>query len=102
MTAVAYGCEIAFRLGPCHDDEARAVAARLRTALPEALGQVLFLNEAGEYGLLIEWADRDAATRCADHPALAAERARLGERLGRLPGVRVYRMERHRSAGAHL
>lgn len=90
----AFGTEVAFRLGPGRDDDARAVAADLRAAAGGCLGQVLFLNEAGEYGVLAEWATREEAAGYAARPATVAVLDRLEGWLGRRPGVRVYRMER--------
>ncbi|MEQ8832934.1 MAG: hypothetical protein RIB67_00655 [Miltoncostaeaceae bacterium] len=92
--SAGYGTEVAFRLGEGQDQQARAVAADLHAAAAGCLGQVLFLNDAGEYGVLAEWATLAEAEGYAARPATATILDRLAERLGRRPGVRVYRMER--------
>lgn len=89
-----FGTEVAFRLGPGHDDDARALAAALHAAAAGCLGQVLFLNDAGEYGVLAEWATEAEAVGFAQRPATGAVLDALAARLGRRPSVRVYRMER--------
>ncbi len=95
-----YGTEIVFRLGPGRDDEARAIAAELAAAAAGALRHVLFLNDAGEYGALGEWDALADAEGYAARPATRAVLGRLEERLGRMPSVRVYRMEEtHPTAG---
>jgi len=89
-----HGTEISFRLGPGTLEEARAVAARLAAASAGCRRHVLFVEEtAGEYGCLAEWERREDADGYADRPAVRAEIARLAERLGTAPRVRVYAME---------
>jgi len=88
-----WGTEVAFRLGPGRDDEARRAAAALARAAEGCLRHVLFLNDAGEYGALAEWRTRAEAEGFAARPAAAAALADLASLLGRTPGVRVYRME---------
>lgn len=89
-----HGTEISFRLGPDTLEEARATAARLAAAAVGCRRHVLFVDAAaGEYGCLAEWDDPVAARGFADRPAVRAEIARLAERVGREPRVRVYVME---------
>jgi quinol monooxygenase YgiN len=88
-----YGTEVAFRLGPGRDDEARAVAAALAAAAAGCRRHVLFLNDAGEYGALAEWGSRDEAEGFASRPATRRVLRDLVEALGKEPSVRVYRME---------
>jgi len=55
---------------------------------------VLFVDaDAGEYGCLAEWDERDDAEGFAERPATRAALAALGERLGKPPRVRLYAME---------
>jgi hypothetical protein len=89
-----FGTEIAFRLGPGTLEEARAIAARLAAAAAGCRRHVLFVDaNVGEYGVLAEWDRREDAEALAGRPALRAELAALGERLGRPPRVRLYAME---------
>lgn len=88
-----HGCEVAFRLGPGRDEQARSLADDLMACADGCRRGVLFLNDAGEYGLLIEWERRVDAEGFAARPSTRAALARLGEVLGREPSVRVYRME---------
>jgi quinol monooxygenase YgiN len=88
-----YGTEVAFRLGPGADDEAREFARQLAEAAEGCARHVLFLNDAGEYGALAEWTSHDDAEGFSARPAARAVLARLETRLGRRPSVRVYRME---------
>jgi quinol monooxygenase YgiN len=89
----AFGTEVAFRLGPGRDDEARAAGAALAAAAAGCRRHVLFLNDAGEYGALAEWATRDEAEGFASRPATRRALRELAELLGKEPSVRVYRME---------
>lgn len=91
--APAYGTEVAFRLGPGRDDEARAVAAALAAAATGCRRHVLFLNEAGEYGALAEWVSRAEAEGFPSRPATRRVLHDLAGMLGKEPSVRVYRME---------
>lgn len=91
--APAYGTEVAFRLGPGRDTEARRAAAALAAAADGCLRHVLFLNDAGEYGALAEWATREEAEGFAARPATRTALGDLAAMLGREPSVRVYRME---------
>jgi hypothetical protein len=89
-----FGTEISFRLGPGSLEEARAVAGRLAAAAAGCRRHVLFADaEAGEYGCLAEWDRREDAAAFAARPAARTELARLAERLGREPRVRLYAME---------
>ncbi len=99
-TSALYGTEIAFRLGPGHDDEARGAADRLAAAAHGALRCVLFLSESGEYGCLAEWADAEDARSYAALPEVRAVLEDLAARLGKTPGVRLYAMEEQRPGGA--
>lgn len=98
--AVLWGTEVAFRLGPGRDDDARAAAAALAAAAGGCIRHVLFLNDAGEYGALAEWRTRDEAEGFAARPAAAAALQRIGALVGRVPSVRVYRMECHVPMGS--
>jgi hypothetical protein len=89
----AYGTEVAFRLGPGRDAEARAAAAALAAAAEGCRRHVLFLNDAGEYGALAEWGTREEAEGFASRPATRTALGDLAAALGREPSVRVYRME---------
>ena len=91
--SAGFGTEVAFRLGPGHDDEARAVAAALARAAAGCRRHVLFLNDAGEYGALAEWDELADAEGFAARPATVAVLDELAARLGKAPSVRVYRME---------
>jgi hypothetical protein len=89
-----YGTEISFRLGPGTADEARGYARRLAAAAAGCRRHVLFLDaEAGEYGCLAEWERREDAEGFAERAATRAEIARLVERQGTAPRVRLYAME---------
>jgi len=89
-----YGTEISFRLGPGTVDEARAVAAGLAAAAAGCRRHVLFVDaEAGEYGCLAEWERREDAEDFAGRPATREQVARLEERQGKAPRVRLYAME---------
>jgi hypothetical protein len=88
-----FGTEVAFRLGPGNDDEARRLGAELAAAAHGCDRHTLFLNDAGEYGALAEWRRREDAEAFASRPATRVVLARMGGRLGRVPSVRVYRME---------
>jgi hypothetical protein len=89
-----HGTEIAFRLGPGTLDEARAVAGRLAGAAAGCRRHVLFVDaQAGEYGCLAEWDRREDAEGYAARPAVVEEIARLAERQGKRPRVRLYAME---------
>ena len=89
-----FGTEIAFRLGPGTGDEARAIAAELGAAAAGCRRHVLFVDaDAGEYGCLAEWDRREDAAGYGARPAVAGLLARLGERLGKAPRVRLYAME---------
>lgn len=89
-----FGTEISFRLGPGTADEARAIAAELGAAAAGCRRHVLFVDaERGEYGCLAEWEHRADAEGYGSRPAVAAALARLGERLGAPPRVRLYAME---------
>jgi hypothetical protein len=89
-----HGTEIAFRLGPGSLDEARATAERLAAAATGCRRHVLFVDAAaGEYGCLAEWDRREDAEGYAGRAAVRAEIARLAERQGKAPRVRLYAME---------
>lgn len=89
-----FGTEVSFRLGPGTLEDARAIAARLAAAAHGCRRHVLFADaEAGEYGCLAEWDDRDDAEGFARRPDAAREIAELGARLGREARVRLYVME---------
>jgi hypothetical protein len=89
-----HGTEVSFRLGPGTLAEARAIAGRLAAAAAGCRRHVLFVDaEAGEYGCLAEWDRREDAEGFGARPAVRAELARLAERLGREPRVRLYAME---------
>jgi hypothetical protein len=88
-----FGTEVAFRLGAGRDDDARRVASLLAAAAAGCRRHVLFLNEAGEYGVLAEWDTRAEAEGFASRPATRRALADLARMLGREPSVRVYRME---------
>ena len=89
-----HGTEIAFRLGPGNDDRARAWARALADAASGASDHTLFLNDAGEYGCLAEWADEGSARGYADREGVRAVLREMEAALGKTPSVRVYRMER--------
>lgn len=90
---LGYGTEVAFRLGPGRDDDARAAAAALAAAAAGCRRHVLFLNDAGEYGALAEWGSKEEAEGFASRPATRRALRDLAEVLGKEPSVRVYRME---------
>jgi quinol monooxygenase YgiN len=89
-----FGTEVSFRLGPGTLEEARALSARLAAAAAGCRRHVLFVDEdAGEYGCLAEWDDRDAAAGFAARPPVREVLADLGARTGKDPRVRLYAME---------
>jgi quinol monooxygenase YgiN len=89
-----YGTEISFRLGPGTVDEARGFARGLAAAAAGCRRHVLFVDaDAGEYGCLAEWEQREDAEAFAERPATRAQIARLADRQGKPPRVRLYAME---------
>ena len=97
--ASSHGTEIAFRLGPGHDERARGWARALAEAASGALAHTLFLNDAGEYGCLAEWADEGSARGYAEREGVRAVLREMEAELGKIPSVRVYRMERQPAGG---
>jgi hypothetical protein len=85
---------VSFRLGPGTADAARAIAAELAGAGPDATEHVLFLDaDAGEYGCLAVWGTQGLARGYGDRAAVRRVLAALAARTGKEPRVRCYRME---------
>lgn len=94
MSGVRWGTEVSFRLGPGTADAARAIAAELAAAGPDATEHVLFLDaDAGEFGCLAVWATEDLARGYGERTAVLRVMEALAARTGREPRVRCYRME---------